>query len=210
SLPGWYVAEHLEHAYAITGHGMQGATVEWAGVIGQPEDFSRNWSYTALSRAREPTEVRIVASEWERERERAEIAPAERLAQREPLKQLERAMRTPDEQVLARDYLDPPPLPARGEHERPLLIQEAGAEAQRPLAARSDAELRAELGPLEAGAREEVGPWYELNTAREEAARARDFAAAAQARVERLEAERSWWRHSQETPRLADEREGLA
>ena len=30
--------------------------VEWAGVIGQPQDFSRNWSYTALSRAREPVE----------------------------------------------------------------------------------------------------------------------------------------------------------
>ena len=53
-------------------------------------------------------------------------------------------------------------------------------------------------------------PWAELNTAREEAARARDFAVAAQARIERLEAERSWWRRFQETPQLADERESLA
>ena len=27
-LPGPYVAEHAEHAYALTGHGMQGGTVE--------------------------------------------------------------------------------------------------------------------------------------------------------------------------------------
>jgi ATP-dependent exoDNAse (exonuclease V) alpha subunit len=45
-----YLARHVEHAYALTGHGMQGGTVEWSGVIGHPHDFSRNWSYTALSR----------------------------------------------------------------------------------------------------------------------------------------------------------------
>jgi ATP-dependent exoDNAse (exonuclease V) alpha subunit len=47
-----YLARHVEHAYALTGHGMQGGTVRWAAVIGRPEDFSRNWAYTALSRAR--------------------------------------------------------------------------------------------------------------------------------------------------------------
>ena len=47
-------AQHLQHAYAITGHGIQGGTIEAATVVGQPGDFSRNWSYTALSRAREP------------------------------------------------------------------------------------------------------------------------------------------------------------
>ena len=45
-----YVAEHLQHAYVLTAHAVQGATVEWAGVVGRPEDFTRNWSYTALSR----------------------------------------------------------------------------------------------------------------------------------------------------------------
>ena len=47
-----YVAEHLQHAYALTAHTIQGGTVQWAGVVGRPEDFTRNWSYTALSRAR--------------------------------------------------------------------------------------------------------------------------------------------------------------
>jgi hypothetical protein len=59
-LDASYVAEHLQHAYALTAHTIQGATVEWAGVVGRPEDFTRNWSYTALSRAREPTELFIV------------------------------------------------------------------------------------------------------------------------------------------------------
>jgi hypothetical protein len=33
ALPAAYVARHVEHAYALTGHGMQGGTVEWAGVV---------------------------------------------------------------------------------------------------------------------------------------------------------------------------------
>jgi hypothetical protein len=92
---------------------MQGATVEWAGVIGTPEDFTRNWSYTALSRAREPTEVRVVTADSARDRERAEIAPAERFARSEPLEHLERSMRTADEQGLARDYFEPALLSPR-------------------------------------------------------------------------------------------------
>ncbi len=50
-----YVSDHLDHAYALTGHGTQGATLEWAGVIGLPTDFSREWAYTALTRSKEPT-----------------------------------------------------------------------------------------------------------------------------------------------------------
>lgn len=29
-------ADHIQHAYALTGHGAQGATVEWAAVVGRP------------------------------------------------------------------------------------------------------------------------------------------------------------------------------
>jgi ATP-dependent exoDNAse (exonuclease V) alpha subunit len=60
TLDAAYVAEHLQHAYALTAHTIQGATVDWAGVVGRPEDFTRNWSYTALSRAREPTELFLI------------------------------------------------------------------------------------------------------------------------------------------------------
>jgi ATP-dependent exoDNAse (exonuclease V) alpha subunit len=47
-----YVTDHLEHAYAITGHSSQGATVEAAIIVGRPEEFTREWAYTVASRAR--------------------------------------------------------------------------------------------------------------------------------------------------------------
>ena len=74
-LDASYVAEHLQHAYVLTAHTMQGATVQWAGVVGRPEDFTRNWSYTALSRAREPTELFVIDTPTERELDRVQIAP---------------------------------------------------------------------------------------------------------------------------------------
>src|SRR4029453_18329551 len=89
-----YVAEHLQLAYALTAHTIQGATVEWAGVVGRPEDFTRNWSYTALSRAREPTELFVIDSPTERELDRTEIAPEQAVElgdERTPVERLEAA-----------------------------------------------------------------------------------------------------------------------
>ena len=51
--PSVYIIQHVGHAYALTGHGAQGATATWAGVIGRPEEFTREWGYTAVSRPRE-------------------------------------------------------------------------------------------------------------------------------------------------------------
>jgi hypothetical protein len=209
-LPVSYVHEHLEHAYALTGHGMQGATVEWAGVIGQPEDFSRNWSYTALSRAREPTEVRVVASEQAWEGQRAEIAPQERFQRPEALEQLERAMQRPDEQVLARDYLDPPPLPAEREQDRSLVLQEAGAESPTALAAHTDEELRAELPPLLPELHEYERIERQLETARDEVLRAREAVQAARERIAELPEQRGWLRRGPEADELRRERSRLA
>jgi conjugative relaxase-like TrwC/TraI family protein len=70
-----YAANHLEHAYALTAHSAQGGTFEWAGVIGRPEEFTREWAYTALSRARRQTTLHIVTEPPEREQERDEYAP---------------------------------------------------------------------------------------------------------------------------------------
>jgi ATP-dependent exoDNAse (exonuclease V) alpha subunit len=108
-LDAAYVAEHLQHAYALTAHTIQGATVEWAGVVGRPEDFTRNWSYTALSRAREPTELFIVDTQTERKLERAEIAPGQARGlrdERTPIQRLETAMRCRDDEDLALDRVD--------------------------------------------------------------------------------------------------------
>ncbi|MEW6581193.1 MAG: MobF family relaxase [Actinomycetota bacterium] len=53
AYPAGYVARGLlEHAYAVTGHGAQGATVERAIVVARPTDHSAEWSYTAASRGR--------------------------------------------------------------------------------------------------------------------------------------------------------------
>ncbi len=45
-------AGHVEHAYALTAHALQGATVTEAIVLTRPDDHDRRWTYTASSRAR--------------------------------------------------------------------------------------------------------------------------------------------------------------
>jgi conjugative relaxase-like TrwC/TraI family protein len=72
-LPAQYVAEHVEHAYALTGHGMQGATVEAAIVVASPRDLTAGWSYTALSRARYTT--RLLIHNDQPVHDRADVAP---------------------------------------------------------------------------------------------------------------------------------------
>jgi hypothetical protein len=74
-LDAAYVAEHLEHAYALTGHGTQGATVEWAGVIARPSHFTAEWAYTALSRARGETRLHVIAEPSPGVVEREEFGP---------------------------------------------------------------------------------------------------------------------------------------
>jgi len=106
-LDGSYVAAHVEHAYALTGHGAQGATFTWAGVTGRPEEFTREWAYTALSRARETTTIHVIGERSERQRERDEFAPAP--ADRDHAQTvgaLRRAMRTCETELLALEQID--------------------------------------------------------------------------------------------------------
>ena len=77
-LPAGYVAEHVEHAYCLTGHGMQGGTVEHATVLATPRDLTKGWSYTALSRARDTTRLHIDASESSAVLEREDVGAADR------------------------------------------------------------------------------------------------------------------------------------
>jgi hypothetical protein len=53
-LTSAYAAGHLEQAYALTGQGRQGGTVEAATVVASPHDLTAGWSYMALSRAPRP------------------------------------------------------------------------------------------------------------------------------------------------------------
>ena len=72
-----YLARHVEHAYAITGHSSQGATIDHALVVGRPEEFTREWAYTVLSRARAQTNIHVMADVRAGEQARDEYAPTD-------------------------------------------------------------------------------------------------------------------------------------
>jgi conjugative relaxase-like TrwC/TraI family protein len=106
-LPAGYVAEHVEHAYALTGHGMQGGTVEHAVVVADAQDLTRGWSYTALSRARGQTRLLLRDSGGEvggRE-EYAPTARAQPAEHGELLGRVARQMLERDDEDLAIDQL---------------------------------------------------------------------------------------------------------
>jgi conjugative relaxase-like TrwC/TraI family protein len=132
-LDAAYAAEHLEHAYALTGHGAHGATVEWAGVIGRPSEFSREWAYTSLSRARGRTRVHVVGEVTATQRQREEYAPPEPQRSRdETLDVLTRAIRRREAERLAVEAIEPERLPTAQSAPIPPLplteLPEAGAE----------------------------------------------------------------------------------
>ena len=184
-LDASYVAEHLQHAYVLTAHTVQGATVEWAGVVGRPEDFTRNWSYTALSRAREPTELFILDTpDRARARPRRDRPrPGPRTAATsEPRSSASRrpcvAATTRTSRSTASTRARPWPGPLEPAH--------AGAEPRRP--PRPSVELQAELAQL----RERIGRYPEhlvdqLHAARSARAEAQRVADEARARIDELE-----------------------
>lgn len=132
-LDASYVAEHLEHAYALTGHGAQGATVEWAGVIGRPSEFTREWAYTALSRARGPTRIYVIAEATVGQRERERYAPPEpECTTTEALDAMTSTMRRREAEALAIEATEPADLSTTIRAPAPRLplteLAEAGAE----------------------------------------------------------------------------------
>ena len=177
-----YVAEHLQYAYVLTAHTIQGGTVEWAGVVGRPEDFTRNWSYTALSRAREPTELFVIDTETEHELDRTEIAPRQAHGLRDErtvIERLDAAMRRRDDEDLALDRLD--------EYTRDRAHLEP-AHAATAVARPTVVELQAELTQL----RERIGQYPEhladqLRAACSAQAEAQRVADTARARIAELD-----------------------
>jgi hypothetical protein len=105
-IDGEYVSQHVEYAYALTGHGMQGGTVEWAAVVGRPDNFTRNWSYTAITRAREPTEILLIDEPSRAHEDRAQIAPATNIVHHQgPVERMAARMRERDDEDLAVEQL---------------------------------------------------------------------------------------------------------
>ncbi len=136
-LPAQYVAEHVEHAYALTGHGMQGATVEAAIVVATARDLTAGWSYTALSRARAGTRLRI--HDDQPARERADHAPerADQPASREELlARAGRRMLERDDQDLAIEQL--PPAGGADDRQLALAVAYTGEPPQEHAALRAE------------------------------------------------------------------------
>ena len=121
-LPAAYVAEHLEHAYALTGHGMQGGTVETAVVVACPRELTAGWSYTALSRARGQT--RLLIYDHQLAQERSEFAPSDHVptaARGDLLARVQRHMLQRDDEDLAIEQ-----LPGAGRPDDPALVSSWG------------------------------------------------------------------------------------
>jgi len=124
-LPASYVADHVEHAYCLTGHGMQGGTVEDGIVVASPEDLTRGWSYSALSRARGATRL-LISDVGRRDTERADHAPDGARPDRSRSEVISRAMRrmlVRDDEDLAVDQL----RAAGREDDHALAAHRAGA-----------------------------------------------------------------------------------
>jgi len=136
-LSGAYAAEHLEHAYALTGHGMQGGTVETATVVASPHDLTAGWSYTALSRARGHT--RLLVYEDCYAEERSEFAPTDQTpatARDELLARVARRMLERDDEDLAIEQL---PGAGRADDAEVAGASSARAPRQEQAAARAEA-----------------------------------------------------------------------
>jgi hypothetical protein len=138
ALPASYVADHVEHAYCLTGHGMQGGTVERAVVVASPQDLTRGWSYSALSRARGATRL-LIADTDRHQADRAEHAPADAPPDQNCWAVMARAARrmlVRDDQDLAIDQ-----LPAAGHEDDRVLAAHRAAISPIP---QEDAAGRAE------------------------------------------------------------------
>lgn len=66
-LPERYVADHLQHGFALTGHAAQGVTVDRTFVLVRAEGAMAEWGYVAASRAQTETRLCAVGPEIEPE-----------------------------------------------------------------------------------------------------------------------------------------------
>jgi conjugative relaxase-like TrwC/TraI family protein len=212
-LPAGYVAEHVEHAYALTGHGMQGGTVEHAIVVASAQDLTRGWSYTALSRARGETRLllRDDAGEIAGREEYAPTARSQRSEQAQLLARVARQMLERDDEDLAVDQLveagradDPQltrpavePLQEQAPEQAETSLPEAGRSALSQLREQID-RLRSQLESLPTVELEQLD---ELDTRGRELTERRDLLRSS---LERLPAPRERRFGRGEDPHIVD------
>jgi conjugative relaxase-like TrwC/TraI family protein len=165
-----YVADHVEQALALTGHATQGATVERAIVVGRASDFTAEWAYTALSRARGRTELHVIAEPSPARQERGRYGP------RDPQPALEDTL-DDTRRALLRRLAEP--LAIEHVRETESWRPDAGAQPLRPSGERGEAaspshDLRRGDGGAEA--RRPAAPepgWCKLQRRQEAIERAR-------------------------------------
>lgn len=111
-LPVHYVTENVEYAYALTGHGIEGADVKGAVVCALPHDLTQGWAYTALSRSKGVTFLNVISEGevWKHHEEarREDFAPGEifeKPTEEDLVKRVLAYMRTPDSEELAIEQL---------------------------------------------------------------------------------------------------------
>jgi ATP-dependent exoDNAse (exonuclease V) alpha subunit len=122
TLPARYLeAGNVTHAYALTGHKMQGLTVEQAFVLADDRRALKEWGYVALTRAREQTRLYTIKSELEPD------APPQRPEPAGPLDRLADALTRPAAETLALDAT------GRGDRDRLAARMRALTERQRRL-----------------------------------------------------------------------------
>jgi ATP-dependent exoDNAse (exonuclease V) alpha subunit len=112
SIPSVYArAGDLEHAYAITGHLAQAATFDAAMVVAPPHHHTQQWSYTALSRSRSPTEL-VLVTDAPREQPAEHATPLDPLTTSDALARLATCL-TRDELETERQARTMQPAPRR-------------------------------------------------------------------------------------------------
>jgi conjugative relaxase-like TrwC/TraI family protein len=112
SIPPAYArAGDLEHAYAITGHLAQAATFDAAMVVAPPHHHTPQWSYTALSRSRSPTQL-VLVTDAPREQPAEHATPLDSLTTPDALARLATCL-TRDELETERQSRTMQPAPRR-------------------------------------------------------------------------------------------------
>jgi conjugative relaxase-like TrwC/TraI family protein len=126
-LPSGYVAKHLDHGYALTGHAAQGTTVERAFVLIEDRGALQEWGYVACSRARSETRLYLASPPNEPDPPTAERQP-DRVPERTA-----RALAAPAAEPLAVEQIDP--TMRRLHAARRSQLEQARARAEQRLAA---------------------------------------------------------------------------
>ncbi len=159
ALPADYLeAGNIVHAYALTGHKVQGLTVEQAFVLADDRRALKEWGYVALSRAREQTRLYTISNELEPD------APPQRLEPAGPVDRLAEALARPAAETLALEAAMPrsgSPVPSDharlGRERRQLTDQRRTLEKERIDEARRVHRARRELDGLGAIGRARQG-----------------------------------------------------